>query len=84
MPPLNLYARVRFLMQFAHETAGAARTRSSLRLFLEVAPRLFLEVARALDLMGEVCLQNSGVSRRDIADACPKMTSEIDTAGIAP
>ena len=38
MPPLNLYARVRFLdAQFAHETAGAARTRSSLRLFLEVA-----------------------------------------------
>jgi hypothetical protein len=31
MPPLNLYARVRFFVQFAHETAGAARTRSSLR-----------------------------------------------------
>src|ERR1700736_2985526 len=32
MPPLNLYARVRFLIvQLAHETAGAARTRSSLR-----------------------------------------------------
>ena len=31
LPPLNLYARVRFLsMPFAHETAGAARTRSSL------------------------------------------------------
>jgi hypothetical protein len=30
--PLNLYARVRFLMcTFAHETAGAARTRFSLR-----------------------------------------------------
>jgi hypothetical protein len=30
--PLNLYARVRlFLSTFAHETAGAARTRSSLR-----------------------------------------------------
>jgi len=29
--PLNLYARVRFFVQFAHETAGAARTRSSLR-----------------------------------------------------
>jgi hypothetical protein len=32
MLPLNLYARVRFLsFSFAHETAGAARTRSSLR-----------------------------------------------------
>jgi hypothetical protein len=32
MLPLNLYARVRFfLCNFAHETAGAARTRSSLR-----------------------------------------------------
>ena len=32
MPPLNLYARVRFLLvHFAHETAGAARTRLSLR-----------------------------------------------------
>src|SRR5665213_3220910 len=30
--PLHLYARVRFLlMHIAHETAGAARTRSSLR-----------------------------------------------------
>src|ERR1700742_4388417 len=33
MLPLNLYARVRFLdAQFAHETAGAARTPSSLPL----------------------------------------------------
>jgi hypothetical protein len=33
--PLNLYARVRFLlMHIAHETAGAARTRSSLRPFV--------------------------------------------------
>jgi hypothetical protein len=32
LPPLNLYARVRFFdVQPAHETAGAARTRSSLR-----------------------------------------------------
>ena len=37
--PLHLYAHVRFvLMHIAHETAGAARTRSSLRpLSLEVA-----------------------------------------------
>jgi hypothetical protein len=32
--PLNLYARVRFfLCTFAHETAGAARTRLSLHPF---------------------------------------------------
>jgi hypothetical protein len=31
MPPLNLYARVRILCILAHETAGAARTRLSLR-----------------------------------------------------
>jgi len=31
MPPLNLYARVRLLHNFARETAGAARTRHSLR-----------------------------------------------------
>jgi len=31
MPPLDLYARVRFFVHFAHETAGAACTRLSLR-----------------------------------------------------
>jgi hypothetical protein len=31
LPPLDLYARVRFLHKFAHETAGAARIRLSLR-----------------------------------------------------
>jgi hypothetical protein len=36
MLPLNLYARVRFLfVHFARETAGAARTRSSLRPLLQ-------------------------------------------------
>jgi len=30
VPPLNLYARVRFLLPIAHETAGAARIRHSL------------------------------------------------------
>src|SRR5437016_3818643 len=30
LPPLNLYARVRFLLPIAHETAGAARIRHSL------------------------------------------------------
>ena len=38
MLPLDLYARVRISYYHAHETAGAARTRSSLRpLFGEVA-----------------------------------------------
>jgi hypothetical protein len=38
MLPLHLYARVRFLKRnIAHETAGAARTRSSPRLFFEGA-----------------------------------------------
>src|ERR1700694_128001 len=31
MPPLDLYARVRFSTVIAHETAGAARIRFSLR-----------------------------------------------------
>jgi hypothetical protein len=53
LPPLNLYARVRFcLYMFAHETAGAACTRSSLRL-------LFLWAKR-------IC-KTSGGSRREIA-----------------
>jgi len=30
VPPLNLYARVRFLLPIARETAGAARIRHSL------------------------------------------------------
>jgi hypothetical protein len=48
--PLNLYARVRIsLMHIAHETAGAARTRSSLRPL----------VSRANDL------QTSGACRRE-------------------
>jgi hypothetical protein len=33
--PLNLYADVRFFTALAHETAGAARTRSSLRPLFE-------------------------------------------------
>jgi hypothetical protein len=64
--PLNLYARVRFLIvQLAHETAGAARTRSSLR------PALY---------EGETT-QSSGGSRRENADAYPlgslKMNQEF-------
>ena len=55
MPPLNLYARVRFLLvHFAHETAGAARTRLSLH---------------PLVSEGGNRLQSSGASRRENADA---------------
>ena len=55
MFPLNLYARVRFFVHVAHETAGAARTRSSLR------PLCVSE--------GQGIGQTSGVMRREIADA---------------
>ena len=63
MFPLNLYAHVRFLlMHIAHETAGAARTRSS--------PRPLLRVAlRPLVFEGETNLQNSGASCRGNAHA---------------
>jgi len=53
MPPLDLYARVRFLCSFAHETAGAARTRLSLR---------------PLCFRGQQSTQSSGASRREIVD----------------
>ena len=54
MPPLNLYARVRFLyVHFAHEIAGAARTRSSLRPLISY---------------GANALHDSGALRREIAD----------------
>jgi hypothetical protein len=57
MPPLNLYARVRFLLvHFAHETAGAARTRLSLRPLIERVKETFR--------------QTSGEWRREIAKAC--------------
>ena len=53
MFPLNLYAHVRFLlMHIAHETAGAARTRSSLR-------PLFEESANDLKTSGNVCRENT-------------------------
>src|SRR5665213_1132864 len=56
MPPLNLYARVRFLlMHIAHETAGAARTRPSLR------PLAFL---------GEVICKPRTKACRENAEAC--------------
>src|SRR5690349_19833330 len=50
---LYLYARVLFLHTFAHETAGAASTRHSLR-------PLFL---------GGPVINSSGVSRREIAES---------------
>jgi hypothetical protein len=56
MPPLNLYARVRFfLCNFAHETAGAACTRCSLRPLLEGKGNFW---------------QTSDAMRREIAKAC--------------
>ena len=53
LPPLNLYARVRFLLPIAHETAGAACIRHSL-----------LPLSS-----GENLRQTSGRSCREIADA---------------
>ena len=62
MFPLNLYAHVRFLlMHIAHETAGAARTRSS--------PRPLLRVACALFFWGGTNLQTSGAVRRENEDS---------------
>jgi hypothetical protein len=55
--PLNLYARVRIFMCInAHETAGAARTRSSLR---------------PLSFWGVHDWQTSGAVRRENADPHP-------------
>jgi hypothetical protein len=54
MFPLHLYARVRFLLvHFAHETAGAARIRLSLRPLIK--------------RVKEICWQTSGETRREIA-----------------
>jgi hypothetical protein len=54
LPPLDLYARVRFLCIRAHETAGAARIRLSLR------PLVLFR--------GWQSTQNSGASRREIGN----------------
>ena len=63
MPPLDLYARVRFFAHFAHETAGAACTRLSLRPLL---------------LMRAEVTQSPGAVRREIADAYPTViTREV-------
>ena len=54
MPPLNLYARVRFLMHtFAHETAGAARIRHSL------LPRFSRD--NDMQTSGKSCRENADV-----------------------
>jgi hypothetical protein len=55
MPPLNLYARAHTYFSIAHEIAGAACTRHSLRpLIFEGEPD-----------------QDSGASRRETAEVCP-------------
>src|ERR1700739_2465123 len=60
-----------FLSAFARETAGAARTRSSLRPLLRVALRPLLRVAlRPLSREGGIFQQNSGVTCREIAKLC--------------
>src|SRR6476619_1116139 len=46
MLPLNLYARVRFFVHIARETAGAARTRLSLRPLITEGERLPEKLAR--------------------------------------
>src|SRR5712672_761805 len=46
LPPLNLYARVRFLLPIAHETAGPARTRHSLRPRFRGARRFWAKLGR--------------------------------------
>src|SRR5665213_536352 len=52
--PLNLYARVRIsLMHIAHEIAGAARTRSSLRPLLEEGANEFANLGRMVSREGE-------------------------------
>jgi hypothetical protein len=58
--PLNLYARVRFcLCLFARETAGAARTRSSLRPSWDrTAPSIFWD-GMNLQNSGAVCRENA-------------------------
>ena len=55
MPRLYLYARVRFLHSLAHETAGAASTRHSLR---------------PLNSGANDFWKTSGASRREIAESC--------------
>jgi hypothetical protein len=82
LPPPNLSARVRIpLLPHAHETAGAARTRSSLRPLLRVACALFSRRSRTkLDAsdktMSRECESVCGASFETRARAC---SSESDS-----
>ena len=80
MFPLNLYARVRFLHTFAHETAGAARTRCSLRphffgvqLELQTSGALSREIAKSYFQLRSpetaIPLRKSGICHLDQAAA---------------
>src|SRR5882757_8231949 len=63
MPPPNLYAHVQHLVAtIAHETAGAARTRSSLR---------------PLYFGGKVSSKTSGASRRENAMSCSDLSTSL-------
>jgi hypothetical protein len=68
MPPLDLYARGRFFCNFAHETAGAARTRLFLRPLPEDGNRRKARAHRAARSRGRVAIstvivRESGRSR---------------------
>src|ERR1700744_6324686 len=84
MLPLNLYAHVRFFVcYFAHETAGAARTRSS--------PRPLLRVALRPLIFGANELQNSGAVCREKAEVClvivaglPRSRISLRSCGLRP
>ena len=65
MPPLDLYARVRIFFTTAHETAGAACTRLSLR---------------PLSVRGRNEQQSSGESCRENAEMCPMVIASHRSA----
>ena len=76
MFPLNLYAHVRFAMCIlAHETAGAARTRSSLRPLIFWAKRCWQNLRERRGEIAELYLLNlaplAGRGRRASSDARP-------------
>jgi len=67
--PLNLYARVRFLfVHLAHETAGAARTRHSLR---------------PLILRGLSTFKTSGAWRSEKDNVCKHLVASFETHRLA-
>jgi hypothetical protein len=60
--PLNLYARVRFLCAIARETAGAARTRSSLRPLISEGANEIAKLGRTASReCGGACRRHSGM-----------------------